>query len=81
MECCLGREKFRSVFILLTWLQHGRRARVYGCRETWEDPKDRGAGAGGLVWMSRNVFYGAAFQKGIGESFPVAWDDRVAFLS
>lgn len=28
MECGLGREKIRSVLILLTWLQHGRGARL-----------------------------------------------------
>lgn len=31
--------------------------------------------------MSRNVCYGTAFQKDVGESLPVAWDDSVAFLS
>lgn len=62
------------------WVQHGKGARVLGCRETWEDPEDRGGGARGLVWVSRNVFYGAALHKGVGESFPAAWGDWVAFL-
>lgn len=85
-----GREKIRSVFILLTWLQHGRGATVYGCRETWEDPRDHGPGARGLVWMSRNVFMeqlskkvlvGASLQPGMtGLPSLVEWEACLAAI-